>query len=252
MTALIGAPGSIDVSVDGLRALVDTIEQIDVRLDSASGTQASGKRAILNSLVKQNESTINTVVEQIVSAFSQFDEATLAGVFTGLNKALDEKYSKQVGEYAEREAEARKNGESDVTLTPEQVQTLSDERKSLVATYTAVKNLLALSGQDVSEVPEPAKRQGARGPRGKRAISQVVWSIDGTELPADQQTGSAVAKALDFESAKAFREALTAAGVDVKNPPARIEVTLNGKQVVGVRGEAENASDEDDSDDDDE
>ena len=259
----------INVSPEVLRAKYNEIVEVDDQLAAASGGANAGKRAIANRLAAENEEAINNLVSQIAEVFEQLDEPTLAGVFSGFTKQLDAKFNEPVQAFLTREAEANKTEVPQ--LSDDDMKKLVETAKTLRNEYTALRNILDLFGQDISDIPLPKKMTGARGKRGKRVLSTYIYSVDGDKLP-DLEQGSlaAVAKRIGVEgyetevtdkegnvtgtknvtSATQLKEMLAEKGLDLKEPEDTWSYNINGHVVSAVRmavdDDDDDASDEED------
>lgn len=169
------------------------------RISQASGNKTAGKRAIANRLVEANQETVNNIVNQITEFLSGLDDSALAGVYTGLTKQVEATFDSKVSAFLEAEANSNK---TEVTpISPEELVTLTEEYKTGVKDLGLLKSVLAMFRQDdqIADIPDPKRMTGARGPRGKRALSQFVYSIGKDQLPADEQSVTKIAKANGFE-----------------------------------------------------
>lgn len=226
----------ISVTVDSLREKADEIAAIDAQLESANGGGSGGKRAIANRFARENAEQVEQIVAQIQNYLADANDEVRAGVFFGLEKRLNEVVGQQATKFVESLAEANKSDEPQEKLDPEVLANLRDQRKQKVQEFGALKGILEMFGQDISEIEEPKSgRGGPKGERGPRAINQMVWTVDGQEVPADKSTLSGVASVVSM-SAKDFKAALTEAGVDTKNPGEGFTTTVNGREVVASKG----------------
>lgn len=189
----------INVTPEMYRQRAAELQDMYDRISQASGSKSAGKRAIANRLVEANQEAVNTVVEQISNYLSGLDDAALAGVFTGLTKQIENSFSERVSNFLEAEAAASKTDAP--PISPDEVVKLSEEYKTGVKELGLLKSVLTMFGQadKVADIPEPKRMTGARGPRGKRALSQFIYSIGKDELPASEQSITKIAKAHGFE-----------------------------------------------------
>ena len=244
--------GTITLSLKQLTDLYDEIGEIDVVLDSLSGAQSAGKRAVLNRLVKAVESNVEAVLnkldEQVFAGIS--DDDVFAGMFAGVLRGLEARYEKRQDEILASKSEEIKQATPE--LSEDQIKEYNDRRKDLVTKFKATKEIFKTFGMPgVEEVADPKRRTGAHGKRGPRAITQFTWSVDGARQNPQTDTLAGVASENGYENAKALRDAMKAAGLDLKEPGDRIEFELsNGKQLVGVKVDhSEDSDDDDDADD---
>lgn len=255
MTDTATPTGGIAVTPDILRQKVEEIAQVDEQLDAASGSEAAGKRALGNALAKEYESDWKQNADNLIAAIQKVDDpAKLAGIYTGIRDALADNFRTSVDEYLQAEVDSNK--ENRETVAPEQIAEWTESRKTLMEQYKALRGILELFEQDISGIPEPKKRTGARGPRGPRVLSGFDWFIDGEPRTESQNTLSSIANTvcspLGWKTAD-LRNFLSEAGVDLQNPPSEYEIQLpdpvNKKLSWKVRPVSlDDAAEEDDDD----
>ena len=240
----------LTLSLANLTALGDQIGEIDGVLDSLSGAQSAGKRAVINRLMKAVQENIDQVLakldEQVFAEIA--DDDTFVGMYSGLVKSLESKYQPRQDAILESKTEEIKA--ETPNLSEEQIKEMAETRKQLVMQFKATKEIFKTFGMPgVESVPDPKRRTGAHGKRGPRAITQFTWTVDGVRQSPDKDSLTGVASENGYENSKALRDALREAGIDLKNPEDQIEFTLsNGKTLVGIKS----VEDEDDDEDDDE
>jgi len=254
--------GGIAVSPDILRAKVEEIAQIDEQLDAASGSESAGKRALGNALAKEHEAVWKVTADNLTTEFGKIsDPAQLAGVYNGIIQSMRDSFAAQVDEYLSGEVEKRDENKPEVA--PEQIQEWTSTRKTLMDQYKALLGILEMFEQDVSGIPVPRKRTGARGKRGKRIFQGFDWFIDDEPRTEHQNTLSSIAntitdKAFGWKTPE-LRNFLTEQGIDLDNPPAEgsvmlpdpVNKKLSWKQKpISLEG-SEEFDDDDDVDDDD-
>jgi hypothetical protein len=230
----------ISVTLDSLRDKYSEIETIDQQLDAASGSESAGKRALVNALVAENENVWKKPADSLVNSLNKIEDVAIrTAAFHGVVKALNDSFKDQIEEFLAKEVEARKSDA--VVVPPEEIETLSTSRKNLVEQYKALRNILEMFGQDVTTVPEPKKRTGARGKRGPRVLQGYNYSIDGKERSASQNSLSSIANTVCSDlgwKTVDLRNFLTEQGIDLTDPPETFSVTLpNNHVLAAVRGE---------------
>jgi hypothetical protein len=221
--------GGISVSPDLLREKVSEIAQLDEQLDAASGSETAGKRALGNRLAEQYESDWSTNADNLVSALKGIeDPEKLAGVFKGIIKSLNDNFSTSVDEYLAEQVKAQEEIQTEKP-SDEQVAQWTQARKDLMEEYKALAGILKLFKQDISGIPEPKKRTGARGKRGKRVFQGFDWFIDGEPRPEKSNTLSNIANTvcapLGWKTPE-LRQFLADQGIDLEHPPSEFEVDL--------------------------
>lgn len=222
------AEQGLSVNVSMLLEKGQEIAAIDEQLDAASGSEQAGKRALANSISAETQKDWEKTVGNLVKAFSNIEDATLlVGAFTAVQRSLKENFGEQVDKTLTELHASRKTEQ--ITLSPEELESLTANRKQLVEEFKALDNILDMFGFDTSGVPKPKKRTGSRGPRGPRVFGRYVYSIDGTERTASQNSISSIANTVCKElewSTEQLRNFLTENGFDTENPPESFEVVL--------------------------
>ena len=241
----------ITLSLSQLTELGDQIGEIDVVLDSLSGAQSAGKRAVINRLMKAVQDNIETVLAQLdKQVFATIeDDDTFVGMYSGLVKSLENKYQDRQDAILESKTEEIKA--ETPNLSEDEVKAITENRKELVMRFKATKEIFKTFGMPgVDTVPDPKKRTGSRGKRGPRAITLFTWTVDGIRQTPDKDSLTGVASENGYENSKALRDALREAGIDLKAPEDKIEFTLaNGKALVGIKNVEDDDDDEDEDDD---
>lgn len=238
----------IQVSPEILMDKYREIEKIDDQLSAASGGKNAGRTALANKFADANKETIDKLFNQLTEILEAQEEDNRAGIFRGLTKQLNEKYSEPTNEYLDVLVKESKSVSTE-TVSAEQVTQLTDKRKVLKSEYDALRNILTLFGESVPAIkdalvgiPTPKKLTGARGPR---AMSRFQFAVDGTNLAAGENTLSKVAELVGFvpvetepgktsTARKQLSEALTAAGLNMKEPEDSWSYTVNGHSVSGT------------------
>jgi hypothetical protein len=242
----------ISVTIDSLKEKSDEILAIDEKLDAASGSEDAGKRALANSLASEYASVWKSPADKMVTSISKIEDMEQrAAAFTGVVKSLQEAFKKEVDSFLEETVKARQADNPTETLSEDELNSLSESRKTLVEQFRALKNILDMFGQDTSVVPDPKKRTGSRGKRGPRVLTDYDYFIDGVARSKSQNSLSSIANTvcadLGWKTAD-LRSFLTDKGIDLTNPPAEFEVQLPTdppKTFKAVKGEPA-ASDDDD------
>ncbi len=219
----------------------NTIADIDEKLDA--GSEAAGKRKVTNELVEQAKGEWGPVAKNIIEEMRKLTDEERVGVLYGLNRELTSAFKEEAEKLVTARVEALPKTED--TLTDEQKKALAAERSELANQIKLIVNMAGTFGEfeEGNEWPLP-KRRGAVGKRGKRALSFYDWSIDGVDVPDDQNSVKGVAEMLGFEKQAEFTKALKECMVgdkklDTTNPPERFSVEINGKTVTAVKGATE-------------
>lgn len=233
----------IAVSPEVLRSKYGEIVVLDEKIAAASGSDSAGKRAIANAIASETTDIWTPVAEQVVAHVQTLSGNDLVGTFTALVRALNENFREDVDGILSGLVEERS---SDVPqVSDEELEDILKQRKVLSDEYKALRNILEMFGQDVSDIPEPKRMTGSRGPRGPRTLSKYDYSIDGEPRSKTQNSLSSIAntvcKDLNWKT-KDLREFLVSQGLDLENPGDTWEYTLpNGKVLSAVKS----AEDED-------
>lgn len=209
--------------------LMTKINEIDEQLDSLDGDTAT-KTKVVNDLVSSNETIWSPVVTHLVDQLNNLDEETLAGVFNGIVKTLRKEYEEKVKGIVSARVEAAPKVEP--LITEEQAKELQELRSGL---YQQVKMAVTLFETMTGEkLPMPKTRRGSKGKRGKRALTLMVWSIDGEELDPQPKTKE-LAEMFGFEKSSEFTAYLKSKDVDTTNPKdGEISVTMpDGRTLDG-------------------
>lgn len=228
-----------------------SINEIDEKLDSAGDQKAAGKRKITNELIEESKETWEPVVNRLVEQLSEAPVEIQIGVYYGIVRGLNNKFSANLASEVEKIVEAQPKPEV-VELSAEEVKLLSETRSEL---YKKLKTLIETANNfgegDGMELPK--RRTGAKGKRGPRAITFFSWSVDGEDV----ENLKAVVDLYDqYEKVSALTKAMREAKINLTKPEDRIEFTLpDGKVLVGIRTatpvESDDSEDDDDSDDED-
>lgn len=243
----------ISVTPETLQSKYDEIFAIDEKLDAASGSESAGKRALANSIASETENSWKKVADNLVSAFEKIDDPQIrVGAFTGVLKSVQDRFKNEVDEFLAKEVANRSTDQ--VEISAEELSQMTDARRELVEQYRALRNILEMFGSDVSTIPEPKKRTGARGKRGPRVLTNYDFYVDGEARTASQNSLSSIAntvcKDLGWKTVD-LRNFLVEQNIDLENPPAEFSVTLPepvNKVLKGVKGEPQVDDDDDEVD----
>jgi hypothetical protein len=224
------------------------IDEIDSTLDLLSDSKAAGKRKITNDLIADAKDSWEPISNSLVEQLEAADEKLQIGVYFGLIRALQNKFSETLGTKVESMVESQPQV-AKPDLSEEQIKELSSTRSGL---YQKLKSLIEMAesfGQN-DGMKMASKRTGAVGPRGPRAISFINWSIEDDEF---EKLGDVVTKYDQYEKVSELTKAMRETGINLTKPPARIEFTMpDGRVLVGVNtapAVTENLPDEEDDED---
>lgn len=225
--------------------LMSVIEDIDIKLDSLDDSSGASKRKIASDLVEAHKTTWEPAVKQVISQFQNLDEETLVGVFRGFVSELTKTFDEPVKNYIEKQVENAPKSEP--LITEEEAEVLSKQRSDL---YQQIKMAVQLAESiDGVELAMPKTRRGSRGKRGPRAMSLMVWSIDGVELDPQPEKFKDLATLVGFEKSSELTAFLKSKDVDTTNPEnGELEVTLEDGRTLSGYIPAEDDEDESDED----
>lgn len=271
----------LSVTPELLVQINEKINAIDEQLVAASG-EAPGKTKLRNDWMKGEETEVDgnkvfatetftqNVLNQILSSIESQTPEFKAGVYFGLTKALgskDSTWKEESEKFLEASIPEKPEGDTPA-VDIDQLRELRVNRKQLVDQFGAIKNILVMLRPDLENelegIPTPENLKGALPgtTKGPRKLSQMVFSVDGTQVPADKNSMSGLAEIVGgFDGARPFRQALDAAlkattveeGQKAKSaadPGDSFEVTINGKVVSGVKLASSDEPDDDEEDED--
>lgn len=194
------------------------------------------------------------IANQLKEKFSDLSVDVQIGVFYGLIRELDslrDPLSKELDKMVS-EAPAPDTSEKP---TPEQAKQLATIRSDF---YGKLKNLIETAksfGQDEGMVMAK-KRTGGRGKRGVRKSTYISWELDAQPI---EKLSDIVELYPQFEKRSDLTKAMKVAGINLTEPPEKIEFALpDGKLLVGIYSPPSGSTgadvddDEDDDDEDDE
>lgn len=231
--------------------LIAVITDIDEKLDSLDDTAGVTKRKIVSDLVEANKETWEPAAAQFVEQISALDEETLVGVYKGFDSAFRAAFEEKVK--AIIEAKAENAPKATPLISEEEVPALSATRSEL---YQQIKMAVTLAKAiDGVDLEMPKTRRGSKGKRGPRAMSLMVWAINGEELNPQPAKFKDLAELLGFAKSSELTAFLKSKDVDTTTPEDnKLEVELpDGRLLTGYipEGAIEAAGDSDSDDDDD-
>jgi hypothetical protein len=210
----------LQVSPALLKSLYSDISQLDEKIASASGNDSAGKRAIANAIAADTSDDWNAVATQVVEFASDLTIEQKIGLLTGVTKALKDALGDDVDEYLTAKAEENKSDAPEVS--DEELNTLLATRREKTDQYKSIRNILEMFGSDVSDIPEPKRMTGSRGPRGPRTLSNFDYSVNGEPRSKSQNSLSSIASTvcgpLGWKT-KELREYLVSQGLNITEPP---------------------------------
>jgi hypothetical protein len=208
--------------------LKEVIDDIDVKLDSLQDQEGATKRRITNDLVASAEAQWKPASEGIIAQISGLEPAVLVGVYRGIVNALNSAFNATATEFVDKAAEEAPKTEPLITV--EEATELSKTRSEL---YQQIKMVVSLAKtMDGIDLEMPKTRRGSKGKRGKRALNQMIWAINGEELNPQPKIPE-LATALGFDKAKDLTAFLKSKGVNTTNPEGgKLEVTLEDERIL--------------------
>lgn len=226
--------------------LLTTCAEIDEKLDSRSDSKSATKRSIINGYITENEASWKSVVDQFVGQLGELPVEKLAGIYYGIVRGLDSAFSAKVSAHLDSTVESAPKIEP--LISEEEVAPLTKIRSDIFSKLKSIKELASTFDQG-EDWELPKRRTGAKGKRGKRALSFFTWSVEGddkeyTKLAEIVELYPAYDKVGDLT--KAMREA----GLNLTKPEGNLEFTLpDGKTLTGFNGISADDTPEDDDDD---
>lgn len=232
-------------------ALYARLTNLDEILDTAA--DPLGRRAFVNALVKEYKPLWDQLVESfkgVVTGTPELaDERVFAGVFNGFMKQMELDYRAPVDATVAKIVDSQPKSETPA-VSPEELAETSKLRSDTYKQLKMLRTVSLMIGGSEEEFPEPTKRTGSRGPRGPRAITNFDWSIDGTPLQGEQNNLTYIAKEHGYEKSADLRKAMKEKGINVSEPPDRIDFSLkDGKTLTGAKRAVNQEEDEDDDED---
>jgi hypothetical protein len=220
--------------------LKETIDEIDVQLDSVGDQKAAGKRKITNDLIEEFKDVWEPVVAKLSEQLNSFEPDKRAGVYNGFVRALTKAFGDETSAFVDTLVPAEVEGEASTSIPAETLAGLQKTRSEL---YGQIKAIVDIAKQlDGTELEMPKRRYGGVGKRGKRALTQYKFTVDGVEV----KNLAEVAKGNGYEKSADLTKALREAKVDTTTPPKEFSFELpNGKTLnaVDTRSDDERAAD---------
>lgn len=232
------------------------IYDIDAVLDA--GTESAGKGKITNSLVEAAKAEWTPALQNATEAFEKLsaeaDDETVVGTYFGLVRGLQKLLKERADAVVQRIYDAQPQTED--TASDAEKQRLAAERSELMKNIKPIIEMGKMFNLVTEEYPwELPKRRGAVGKRGKRALTDYDWTVNGETYSSVKD----VAEALNVgrgEFTKALREAPN--DINTKEPPSEFSasvfnttVSAKRRAVDEVAEAAEPSVSESDDDDDD-
>lgn len=246
-------PNGVSVTPDALRDIVRKIEEIDVQLDAASGSSASVSRLAESTLLDEQATNYKDFVDSVVQGISDADSTeTKVATVLALGRILDSTFKSEVADFMKARVEELSKQQEESDLTDEEISELEAQRKQLNEQYKAVRQLLEMFDQDISDIPEPKIRTGSRGKRGPRTLNTYHYRVNETDLPEESDSLAMVAKIAGVKKVSELKKFITDQGIDLKSPPNEWQAELPNKQgtvyatkkVEFIEADAQDDSDE--------
>jgi hypothetical protein len=235
------------------------IDDLDTKLDSLTDSKSAGRSALIKTLVEQFESAWSSVVESFSTQLASANAEQRIGVYYGIVRGLENSLGATVRQ--ELDAKVETLPAPTPLITAEEAPALGKIRSEL---YQKIKNTIDLAkgfdGGD-SGMEMPKRRTGARGKRGKRALSYFTWSIEDKEFATLKDVVELYSQ---YDKVAELTKAMRDAQIDTSKPGEKIEFALpDGKTLIGIRSadapkdeeivsESSGVDGDDDTDEDDE
>lgn len=236
----------IDESTDSqvaqwYKRLMNQTTVIDEKLDA--GSEAATKRKYTTDLMEQFKPEWEQNATAIQNGLASIAEAgemeKFAGIYIGLLRTLTNNFGKQYSAFVDAKvAEFPEPSEQD-QVSAEERATLSAERSELAKQLKTIVEMAKTFGEPDAENWELPKKRGATGPRSKRALYEYTWTVDGQEMPEDDDNPKGVSELLGFDKVSEFTQALRDAKINTTKPDPEFTVSIKGKQLVASRVEEE-------------
>lgn len=245
--------------------IAERIKKIDETLNVAEDVEAAGKQATRQKLITEQKPEIDKNFEQFTKAISNYDDRQLAGFYFGLMDALSKQFEEKLEKFVSELTVSEPPPDIKV-LSEGDIKTLTEQRLGLFKNAKMLRELAISMGAKADDLPPVKKRQPVGGVQGKkREISTITWSINGKELPQENQKLTWVVEKYKYSNIVDFRELLAKhlgkdnlRGLPNEIPPFTLNLLegqttpdiLTGRKLEPV-GEAieEDASPDDDDDD---
>jgi len=235
---------------------METVLDIDKKLDSLTDPETAGKRKVSNDLIEASKSEWEGFLSGSIEQMENMDQEVQIGVYLALTRGLKEKFDNLSSEFIAKQVAEMPPVEP--LISEEEAEALRKTRSALYQQVKSVRELAIQVGEATEEDETwkmPKMRRGAHGKRGKRALSLYDWFFNGEEIDG-VNTVKDVSARLGYAKAADFTQALRDAGVDTRNPPDQFEFNHpSGTIVTAVKedtGEDDEDEDEDEEDSDEE
>ena len=243
--------------------LWDTIAEIDVQLDSLNDSDAATRRNVIAAMIEATKEIWAEGANGTITNLRNLEGEELVGVVEGIIKALRDEFQEDNLKIIDaRVAEAPK---SEPLISQDQAEELSKQRSALYQTIKQVVNVAKI--MDDIDLEMPKTRRGSHGKRGQRAMSKMVWAIDGEEIDPQprykdlaemvgfvETTGTNTkGEEVKNSATKNLTAYLKEKGVDTKTPAGgKLSVDLpDGRVLSGYIPEDADETDAPDDDDED-
>ena len=209
---------------------------IDEQLDA--GSEAATKRSFTTGLAEEYkpvwEQNATAIQNGLNGYMQEGDMEKFAGVYIGLLRTLTNNFSKKYTEFVDAKVAELPTPEEN-KLSDEERSALSKERAELAKQIKTIVEMAKTFGEPGAANWELPKKRGASGPRGKRALYEYTWTIDGQELSEEDDNPRGVSEKLGFAKVSEFTQALKDAKINTTKPDDEFTVTINGKQITAAR-----------------
>lgn len=232
---------------DKVRSAIDSIDE---KLDSLQDSDAATRTKVVNELVEENAEITSQGIDQTIVQLQNLDEKSRVGVVHGIIKALNAAFKEDMEKTIAALVESAPKVEP--LITEAEAEVLSKQRSEL---YQQIKQIVYLAEtMDGVTLEMPKTRRGAIGKRGQRAMSKMIWAVDGNILDP-QPKYKDLAELLGFTETKGTKKSretgneeevtisastnltkfLKEKGVDTKNPKdGKLEVSVaDGRVLTG-------------------
>jgi hypothetical protein len=219
---------------------------IDERLDA--GSEAATKRKFTTDLMNQYESdwaaNAGRIKEGLASYLENGEQEKFAAVYLGLVRTLTNTFGKQYTEFIDSKVAEFPAPEVAEQISAEEKGELSKERSELVKQIKTIVEMAKTFNEPNADSWKLPAKKGSSGPRGPRALYSYTWTVDGQDMPEDDDSPKGVANLLGFEKVSEFTQALRDAKINTTKPDAEFTVEIRGKQVSASREVAEETEEE--------
>lgn len=195
------ANGTPDLSPEGLKTLVSQINEIDEKLDAASGGESVKRREILDAAIAENGDAVRKNVDKLFDLTMKQGPEVVAALYEILRTSLTDRLSTTVNEFVANQQAATATGDDSID-----VNSLRDVRKEVMEKYRTLKKVLDVYSDQfpgfkeaLAEITEPKKRGGGR-PKGSTtsaAKKGVNFFVDDKKFTSFAQAASAATQGMD-------------------------------------------------------